>query len=287
MERPFVSLENDAAVYDFFTKKGPDSQFMEVFHRLSGKLFPVHTVFAGNTRQVVGEHLAENNPALVVIGHATWLDPVFAAASLENEAELQALRGNISIPGNAPYFNKRLLGWIITKGGAIPAFRVKDVFGKEEIIDDDQLEVRRKAAAQTMIDICVTRINNGGHIATFAESTRNRGDRRIIQPLKKGPIWTIEGMDDPEKLMVVTMTPYYGNRKLRNLILPTIGVDYIPTAETPSLTLSKLQEAMQNCLDFTIAEYDKNAAARRNLAIRLGALATLPAALAILKERSN
>jgi hypothetical protein len=87
--------------------------------------------------------------------------------------------------------------------------------------------------------------------------------------------------------MVVTMTPYYGNLKLRNLMLPTIGVDHIPTTETSALKLANLQEAMQNCLDFTIAEYDKNAAARRNLAIRLGALATLPAALTLLKKRSS
>src|SRR5579884_2295350 len=202
MQRPEIRVDNPE-VYDYYSSLPSNPEFMQGFHKLCATLFSSQVICSPETGQAINGHIASGDPALLLLGHATWLDPVIIAGAMHDRKELNGIIGNVKIPANAPYFEKPFFGWLFDKGGAIPAFRTKDVHGMTERVTDESLERARVEARRMLARLCIENIDNGSSVAMFSEQHRNRGDRTKVQPIKGTPIKILEGVANPDKLMVI------------------------------------------------------------------------------------
>jgi 1-acyl-sn-glycerol-3-phosphate acyltransferase len=255
MDRPRIAVDNPA-VYEYYSNLPSDPEFMQKFHKLCATLLHSQVILAPGTREAAGHHLGEGNPALILLGHATWLDPAFIAGAMHEEPELNSIIGNVVIPANAPYFEKPFFGWLFDRGRAIPAFRTKDVHGEGGGVTDESLEEARKEARRALAKLCISNIDNNTSVAMFPEAHRNRGDRTKVLKIKGTPVKITEGVKTPSRLMVVAMMPYYGNRWVKNLFRPTMGIGHIDPARTSELTLEDLRLFQQSTLDMAVNAYE-------------------------------
>lgn len=255
MKRPFVELANEENVYDYFSRHRPNQRFMKRFHGLTAKLFHPQVNYELGATEKIDSHIAGGGRTVFSLSHATWFDPLVYAAVLHKQPPMRAAIGNILVPGSAAYFNKPVVGPIITTGGAIPVFRKKDVERQSSGAIDLDTELKRKEASETMIKICINGINNGLDVAIFPEGTRNRGARRTIQEVHRGIVDIVNGVDSPDELLVVSMSSYYGEQKAKNVVHPAVGVAAIAIREVASFDLPLVHQQLQAGLDLAIDNY--------------------------------
>jgi 1-acyl-sn-glycerol-3-phosphate acyltransferase len=258
MKPPEVKLDNPE-VFDYFTTHKINENYMKILHGVSALLFNSKRVFMDDTLSKIDEHFKDDKPAIFSMNHVTWFDPLYYASVIRREREFRPAIGNIVIPGNAPYFNKPLIGKIIAEGGCIPVFRSKDssVFGDITNLSEEEIEIRRKKANDISMGICVDHLNSGTNVAIFAEGTRNRGDRKQIQKMHDGLGRILEGTEKPENLIVVCMSGYFGEKKIKNLIDPSIAIGSLAVEGSISETLGEIREKQQKALDVAIADYQR------------------------------
>jgi len=253
--RPEIAV-NNPALYDYYANLPRNEEFMQKFHWLCSHVLHSQTIWAPDSRDAVGQHLHAGKPALLLLGHATWLDPAFDAGKIYEHEELHPIIGNNVIPANAPYFKKPFFGWLFDKGRAIPAFRPKDIPSDGESVNDQARETARITARNALARICIENIDNNSNVAIFFEGTRNRGDRQQVQPPKGTVMKIIEGVQRPNELMVIAMMPYYGNRKLKNLVRPTLAIDHVDPSETSGLDADAIKQFTQSTLDLAVVAYE-------------------------------
>lgn len=255
MKRPYVALGNPE-VYEYFSKAGPNVKFMKAFHGVMAALFHPNRKFTEHSREAIEDHIQSGRQVVFSLGHSSWFDPSNYASVIRKEKSLKPAIGNIVIPANAPYFNKRVIGKIITTGGAIPTFRRKDVFGKEEVIADAEIEQRRKRAGRELVNICVNHLESGTNVAIFAEGTRNRGDRRRLQKLQNGIGRIIEESNNRDDLMVVCMSAYYGEgRRNKTYFDPSVGVGHLAVSDVSGDLIPAITDCQQTTLDIAVADF--------------------------------
>lgn len=254
-----VTLDNPE-VYPYYTEKGPNETFMRGFHAVMDNLFAPRAAYLPGSEEIIDRHLHQARNSILALGHVSWFDPCNLAALLRQEKPLQPIIGNVVIPGNAPYFNKPVIGSIISTGGAIPTFRVKDVFGGEEIVGDSAIEDRRRAAGRKLVEITIGNYKRGRNVAYFAEGTRNRGDCSQIQEIKGGIVKLANHVNETNETMMICMSPYYGEgefakRRWRDHRTPTVGIGHIAIGAGMGINAEDIRNQMQDCLDLAISEH--------------------------------
>ncbi len=255
MDRPEIRVDNPA-VYEYYSNLPANPEFMQKFHRLSAFITHTQRLWLPGSREAIGQHLGDGLPVLALLGHATWLDPVFQAGAIYEESELNPIIGNVVTPANAPYFEKPFFGWLFDKGRAVPAFRTKDVHGESGIITFAELEEAREIARRELAKLCIGAVDNRSSVAIFAEEHRNTGNRKKVQVIKHTPVKITRGVRDQDELMVIAMMPYYGNKRFKNLFRATMAVGHIDPSLTSQLRSSDLQDLQQTTLDLAVAAYE-------------------------------
>ncbi|HEY4964188.1 MAG TPA: hypothetical protein VIH90_05825 [Candidatus Saccharimonadales bacterium] len=122
---------------------------------------------------------------------------------------------------------------------AHPAFRSRD------FRDDESGVLLRHDVIDDLINFNVDHINNGGNIAIFSEATRNKVNPREVQELKTGIGRITVGVDDPSKLLIVTMAFAYKSERLKLRPLAVVGEPFSPRGMELDEVLKETRERMQ------------------------------------------
>jgi 1-acyl-sn-glycerol-3-phosphate acyltransferase len=257
MHSPQELLDNPDTYQRFIDHGGPSPRVMRAFHAISSELFLPRTVYMDGSHEAIAEHLGNGKQAVFALGHSSWADiPVIGAVMGQDEAYDNAI-GTIVTPAKAKLFKNPAAAKLLTAMGAVTTHRREDVFGKDNEVGDEDMERRWRQAATQMLGVCTDHLNNGHHVAGFWEGTRNRGDRTQIQKIKSGVVRIINGAENPADLMVVFMSPYYGERKLfKSFMSPTVGIGHLAVGEVGRVTKPMIQQTQQATLDLAVEAYN-------------------------------
>jgi 1-acyl-sn-glycerol-3-phosphate acyltransferase len=257
MKRPKSSLEDVNTVIEYYRAHDPNYKMMRALHFLSGKLFNVDTRYAQGAQEAIDTHIQNGGQLLIAANHYKFQDPLILASMIEREKIFHPMRGHVAIPGNAPLFNHPVYGPIVSRGGAIPVFRSKDVASLEGIDIDDK-EEQRRIANKMSGDIMVDKLNKGMHGAWFPEGTRGKDkegrDPRVLMPLYKGIGHTACSVERPENLLIVCAGISYGLPESHALKATVAIAPPYEVANTPEEVVARTAIVLQRTLDYAFAE---------------------------------
>ena len=245
MKKPQVSLENETAVYDYFTDKEPSSRLMRPLHRLAAGVYRPDTVFAKGAEEAIARHIDSGRPIVMAANHLSMHDPLVLASMVQREKAFRPLIGRTLILSKPSLFNVPLVGRIVSNGGAIPVFRPEDIKSAEA----DEA-VRRRETSAKAIGIAVAKLEQGFSIVLFPEGTRNKEDETRIQSLRPGIGRIACSASNRKNVLVVCTATAYGSEDKPSVFSPTIAVGYpLDVAREPEGMVEVVGESLQECLD--------------------------------------
>jgi 1-acyl-sn-glycerol-3-phosphate acyltransferase len=176
---------------------------------------------------------------------------------VEREKVFHSMRGNTVIPGNAPLFDHPIYGPIVSRSGAVPVFRSKDV-ARLHATDSGDREAQRKIANRLLVDIMIRKMNGGMHGAYFPEGTRAKDmkdrDPQILLPILSGIGHTACGVDRPDNLLIMCTGIKFEESK-RYDRRSTIAVAYpFEVGRTPNDVVIDTGIVLQRAVDMAFAE---------------------------------
>lgn len=245
-------MENYDQMYDYYEEIEPNMRLSRFAHWVMDKAYDPVYIFVGDTEDVTAEHLAAGGGLLIPMNHSSIHDQ-FVAADMANRNEgLHPLRGNYVIPAKIGLFETTVLRVIplrpfLDRLGAVPTHRGLDI--RKTMPEQAELQ---KLAGQKLVDVCIEKFDNGASVAIFPENTRNKGDARIIQPLKLGVGKIACGVSPDRSLLIMTASIYYGgygHDKRR----PYVVLDYLPvTSDDPVEVTHAVAKNMQHGLGLAV-----------------------------------
>jgi hypothetical protein len=253
MKRPEVTVENYQAVESFFADHGPNRRFMQGFHGIMGALFHPEVAYLPGSHDAVDEHLSAGKAAVFSLAHVSWFDPCNYAAVIDHEPILKPAVGNVTTAANGPLFNARFLGWVITTGGASPALRDKDVDKNHP----NALALKSHINS-SFLRIATTTLDNKRNVAIFPESTRGAGrpNRKQLLPFKPGVLKMVQAVQHSEDVLIIMMSAYYGDRKLKRIETPAVGIGHLAVDNLVSLELEDIRRQQQRTLDLAVQTFN-------------------------------
>jgi 1-acyl-sn-glycerol-3-phosphate acyltransferase len=249
-------LDNTAEIVKYYTEQEPSYKLMRAFHFISGRVFRVNTVFMPGAEQAISEHLGGGGQLLLAANHQKFADALMLASMFQHEKVFHSMRGKTTIPGNAPLFDHPVYGPIVSRSGAVPVFRSKDV-AKLHAGEGVSREDQRKYANRLLVDIMIGKINSGMHGAYFPEGTRAKDmkdrDPRVLLPLLSGIGHTACGVDRPDNLLVMCTGIKFEETKHATR-QATIAVAYpFAVAPTPEAVVAETGATLQRAVDLAFA----------------------------------
>lgn len=255
IERPPVDIANNV-IPEYYKTHGPELSFMQKLHKACSAVFHPTIYIEDGTRAAVDQHLDEGKPIVYSLSHASWYDPLVDAAVVHKVQPLSRTIGEIVIPANAQLFNGPV-GGIITRGGAKPVIRPKDTAKAAGTYSAED----RKATNSKQLSMLAEYVNTGLHTAFFPEGTRNKGNRRTLQPLRGGIIKLINMLDQAEDALIVLMSISYGDKRTKNIFHPTVAIGHMAVENAAEITINDIQAKQQELLDIAYIKYDGRPAA--------------------------
>jgi len=195
---PEISVANQDAVEQYFLNHPPNMRFMRFFHWAMGHLIHPDMIHEDGAREEHREHIEVGNNVILAISHSSYLDPEVAGSVVEKDPVYHPMRGTLRIPGNAPLFEKPVIGWIVRQA-ANPIIRDKDMINTEKdilrdqhgkaILTAEQKEAKRRANAKSL-GINISWLNQPGHhAAIMPEGTRRESaDDGVAKPPIRVPV---------------------------------------------------------------------------------------------------
>ena len=253
MKRPEVNLENHAAVYEYYKTRNPHKPTAYFLHRLFGAIFHPQVSYAPGAEDAIGGHFGEDGRVILAIEHRSGADPLVIAAAAQQERVLRPLRGNVIIPGLAPLFKHRALRPVIDNFVALPTLRGKDVRRASvpeaiatqiesgrlpESAGDEWRLAAQAGATQGMIDVCITKADEGKNIAIFPQGTRQGG--RVRSGLGRIAC----GIADRDRFRIVTIGIDYSDTFTNLRPNVVVGMP-LGIPETPDMVTEMVERAFQ------------------------------------------
>jgi 1-acyl-sn-glycerol-3-phosphate acyltransferase len=251
MDRPDLVPENHVAIYEYFRNFQPSKKIQDIGFGLMHFAYSSDVHYEDGASEMIQGHLVDGGSAILAPNHQSYVDTP-TLAGIVYEETFAELRGRTIIPAKAEMFDWFMFGRFFPHMMAHPTFRSK-YFARTE--DGQKL---REQVTNSLIQLNIDHINNGGCNALFPESTRNNSDPHIVQKLKTGIGKIAAGVEDPSKLLVIPMGYAYRNTlgpiKLRPLIVVT--KPFCPKDMTIEGILQQTYENMQAATTkaFSLAE---------------------------------
>jgi 1-acyl-sn-glycerol-3-phosphate acyltransferase len=250
MNRPEVTFQNHEEVYKFYTTYKPRPHTSSALYKAMGTVFTPRVTYAEGSQKTITDLLDSGRTLVLASNHTKNLDPCNIAAMANREATFRPIVGNSFIPSKMALFRRPGIRQIIDGLGAVPVYRLKDA-EREKTKNPDSSPSYRKTIPE-LLDLCTDRLNDGQHMAIFAEGERNVKDITKLQPLFEG-IGKIV-CDATEQPAIVPMAIRYGDSLRDQYLAPDI---FVGEPATDSFTHRKevtawLVTALQHCIDESI-----------------------------------
>ena len=243
MNKAEIVPANHVAIYEKFTDYPVNKAIQNLGFAAMHAAFRCTVQYVGDTEAVISEHTDAHKSLILAPNHHRNEDTP-TLASMVYEPPFKSLKGKTIIPAKAELFKNPLTRWFIPHMMAHPAFRAKDFAG---------LEYEQELRAQTrdaLLKINIDHIDNGGSIGLFPESTRNRLDPRVIQPLRRGIAEIARNVDDPDSVLIVPMGFWYkktvGKGVLRLKPYVVVEEPFSPLFMTKDEVLQKTHSRIQS-----------------------------------------
>jgi hypothetical protein len=261
-ERPRIQedLSNMGEVTTYYTEHGPNRRFQRGFHVVMDKLVEPYVVYAPGIRSDIQEHVASDDPTVLVMTHHSWFDPSDDAAALQQEKEVfDPIIGKFVVPARMDYFAMPVIGSIIAIGGAKPMARKKDLaryFAKQGLSEEaiaaklDAKDEEREEVNGMIQHLMIEMAKNGYVYASYIEGTRNRGDQLQLQTVRDGVMDLLKAMEPSqrERAKLICMSHDYGGRLMRRFLTPTVYITMVDAPVNPDETNELLQATLQDGL---------------------------------------
>lgn len=235
MKRRELVPTKHEAIYAQFDDYSPNRVVQAMGFAAMRAVYRSEVYYRGNADQSVRSHLEEGGSVIVAPNHQSNADtPTIGGLIYEPAFEL--VRGKVIAPGKASLFRTPLLGRFFADMGVHPTFRSKD-FTK-----DESGQELREAVTDSIIRLNVRHIDGGGSVAIFPEGTRNKGNPREIQKLRRGIGIIATSVEDPDQVRVVTMGFAYRAPRLHLRPIVVVNEPFNPVGMTVDEILGETHE---------------------------------------------
>jgi len=266
MGRPRVSLDNSAAVYEYYERHEQNRAYARFMHALLSRVYRADITCDPGAEDAISDALHAGGRLILSPNHTTADDQYVVVSLARRLRALRPLRGNTFIPSEPSLFTRsgvagKALRRAVDGLGAIPTFRLEDLRRQGVELTEEIRELHQDSIARAS-DTHVAKLIEGQCMAGFWEGTRNRVDFRVVQPLKKGIAHTAIAASRQVPVLLVPVGIYYQGEpedyrrpELPGRHTPLVHVGApIPVAPTSADELAALlHPAIQRCVDQAVS----------------------------------
>jgi hypothetical protein len=225
-------------IYQYYRDFKPNKHVQGFGFTAMSLAFESEVHYGDGVDELIEEHLSESGSLILAPNHQSNFDTP-TIAGLVKENVFQRIQGNTIIPAKASMFNWPLLGRFWPHMQAHPTFRGNDFDG-----DEEGKKLRDRVTCE-LINFNISYLNEGGNVAIFSESHRNKKNPQEVQELKAGIGRIAVGVDKPERLLVTPMGFAYRLPRLHLRPLVVVGEPFSPKDMSQSEVLLQTRQRMQ------------------------------------------
>jgi len=232
MNRPPVSLSNYQEVYDYYAERDPSQHIPAFLHRTFGALFHPRTAFEDDAEYTLADHFNDDGRVLLYANHVSGADPFVLASVVQHETVLHPLIANTVIPGHVGLHKHRSLRPFLDNFVAPPAYRGKDV--ARSGLPDEIAQDLRIAASKALVNLCITKADEGRNIGIFPSGSRK------ATAVRSGIGQIVCGLQNPDRFRLLPVGIDYSNgSRLR----PNVFIGVPQELPTSVVEVTELVEA--------------------------------------------
>ncbi len=241
--RPSIELPNHKTVYEFYESYNPSQRTSRVLHGAMSRIFKPEVTYVDDAKQKIGEIFETGRGVVIASNHAKAVDPCIIASMPMREPVFAPLLNNTFIPSKESIQAIPVVRHLVDGLGAIPVFR-------EERLNDPSDKAQKSllsGAARNLMKTSIARLNAGQNMAIFPEGTRNDGDLRTLQELKKGIGLMVCKVSEVQQPAIVPMAIRYQDGARKPLVV--VGEPSTEPFVRGREVMEWLPEHMQACVD--------------------------------------
>lgn len=249
MNRPEVTFQNHEEVYKFYTTYKPHPRTSTFLYGAMGRVFTPRVTYAEGARKTISDLLGSGRNIVLASNHTKNIDPCNIAAMADREDTFHPIVGNSFVLSKAAIFRHTVVRQIIDGLGAVPVYRLKDA--EKEKVKHPGKSPQYRTTIVGLMDMCTQRLNEGQHMAIFAEGERNVKDITKLQPLFEGIGKVVCSVTEREQPAIVPMAILYGDSLRSQYASPEIfvGNPAIDSFSHRKDVTAWLVPALQHCID--------------------------------------
>lgn len=181
MRKSELNPSNYKQVYDYYADKPISPSLTKFAHFVFSLMYKPHIRIDQKTKKTIDSRVNSGGRIIIAANHVNNQDQYVLGALMRNVDSLRPTISNTSIPAKAELFDNPLMRFGLDNMGALPTFRKDDQENASETAGDNHMN-----ATKALIDLCVSKMLSGQHLAIFPEGTRNTGDPREVAKIKSG-----------------------------------------------------------------------------------------------------
>lgn len=217
-----LNPENHKEIYEHYSQFVYSERIQNFGFAVMHHLFKCEVHYIDEASETIQSHLNDQGSLIIAMNHQSNCD-VPTISAMVYEETIAPCKGKTIIPAKAELFDLPVIGKLIPHMQAHPTFRYNN-FSR-----DEKGDLLREQANNMLIKLNIDHINNGGHVAIFPESTRNKSDPSEVQELKRGIGRIALGVDDPSKVLITALgCAYKSEWPIKHRPIVVVGEPFSP-----------------------------------------------------------